>query len=348
MTTSPINPTKTKATRVGDLMASIANTFGYTPTESVVVIGVTHDNVLSAHVRIDLEAVVNMTQEAGAEIGGMLNLEHPNCLVVALTDAAPTPGAYSERLADRGAAFRDALEVRGVMVQNAWHVGNGYSRPLFDSDPERAPYPGEPLDFTSSTAKTLQPAKEVTPSAIVDSYQADHTAPTMPKGSAITGLQLWEEIAADTIEMSNLTDLEIGHLVTALADHPKAIIATVAADLLEGISALGSDDDREMPRTAQAIGEAPEWNRVERLSAGLKALAPYATPHTSSNIHAIMSWAYYAKGRGTIAQAFASQAQRHNPSNHLAQTLNQLVTAGIVSPWAVLPWTAYRGQNTTI
>lgn len=344
MTTSPITPAPVKAHGVGDLIASIAHTFGYTPTESIVVIGVTHDKTLGSHVRLDLDKAMALAHDSGTQIGGMLNLEHPNCLVVALTDATPTPGAHSERLADSTAAFRDALETSGVIVQNAWHVGNGYSRPLFDSDPANAPYPGDPIDFTSATAKALKPTQETTPAEIVESYQAQHTAPTLPQGSAITGLQLWEEIAADSIEMSNFTDMETAHLVTALEAHPKAIIATVAADLLEGISALGSDDDREMPRTAQAIGEAPDWNRIDRLAAGLKALAPYAAQHTSSNIHAIMSWTYYAKGRGTIAQSFANQAQRYNPANHLAQTLKHLVTIGSVSPWATYSWTAHRGH----
>src|SRR5699024_11727909 len=104
-----------------------------------------------------------------------------------------------------------------------------------------------------------KPHKATSPQEIVESYQAPHTAPTPPQGSTITGLQLWDEIAADTIDTANLTALETGHLVAALAAHPMAIIATVAADLLEGISALGSDDDRELPRTVQAIGDAPDW-----------------------------------------------------------------------------------------
>src|SRR5699024_8681062 len=159
-----------------------------------------------------------------------------------------------------------------------------------------------------------------------------------------TGLQLWDEIAADTIDTANLTALETGHLVAALAAHPTAILATVAADLLEGISALGSDDDRELPRTVQAIGDAPDWNRIDRLAAMLKTLTPYTVQRASSNVHAIMSWINYAKGRGTLALAFAEQAQHDSPGNHLARLIHQLAINGTVSPWAVYSWTAYKGN----
>src|SRR5699024_915822 len=206
------------------------------------------------------------------------------------------------------------------------------------------PYPGDPIDHTTPTAQALKPHQETSPQKVVESYQADHTEPTPPQGSAITGLQLWDEIAGDTIEATNLSDLETGHLLAALAAHPMAIIATVAADLLEGISALSADDDHELPRTVQAIGDGPDWNRIDRLAAMLKTLTPYAAQHTSSNIHAIMSWINYAKGRGTLALAFAEQAQHANPDNHLARAIHELADTGTVTPWAVYGWMAYPGS----
>jgi len=344
MTIHPISPVAVTANAVGDLLASVANVFGYTPTESLVVIGLTRDNRLSTHVRVDLHKALPIAHDFGAEIGRMMSLEHAQCIALALTEEAPAPGAYSDTLAHQGSAFCAGLESAGITVKNAWHIGNNYSRPMLDSDPASAPYPGELIDPTTPTAQALKPHKATSPQEIVESYQAPHTAPTPPQGSTITGLQLWDEIAADTIDTANLTALETGHLVAALAAHPMAIIATVAADLLEGISALGSDDDRELPRTVQAIGDAPDWNRIDRLAAMLKTLTPYTVQRASSNVHAIMSWINYAKGRGTLALAFAEQAQHDSPGNHLARSIHQLAINGTVSPWAVYSWTAYKGN----
>src|SRR5699024_11675672 len=58
------------------------------------------------------------------------------------------------------------------------------------------------------SAQALKPHQETSPQKVVESYQADHTEPTPPKGSAITGLQLWDEIAGDTIEATNLRSEE--------------------------------------------------------------------------------------------------------------------------------------------
>src|SRR5699024_9746861 len=102
--------------------------------------------------------------------------------------------------------------------------------------------------------------------------------------------QLWDELADDSATLANMAATQSGHLIAALAAHPTAIIVTATTDLLEGINALHCDDDKEHHRVTQAIGDAPNWDRITRLAAALKAITPYATATTSANIHAMMSW----------------------------------------------------------
>src|SRR5690606_29381188 len=116
MTIHPINRVTATASTVGDLLASVANAFGYTPTESIVVIGLTQDNVLATHVRADLDKVLLNAHAAGVRIGQMMNLEQQQCVVLALTDHTPTPGDYSERIAHHGSLFIAGLETAGLIV----------------------------------------------------------------------------------------------------------------------------------------------------------------------------------------------------------------------------------------
>jgi len=340
MTTHPHAPTALKLGQVGELLASVAGVLGYTPTESLVVIGLVEGQRQGATVRMDLDKALAHPQDIGRYIGQMINLEHDSCVVLTLTDTAPTPGALGDQLTTQGATFCAELESAGLPVVSAWHVGDGYSRPMLD---HHSPYPGEPINRDTPTARRLQPSQEATPQQTVATYTADHTEATPPQGTPITGLQLWDELADDSATLDNMAATEIGHLIAALAAHPTAIIVTATTDLLEGINALHCDDDKEHHRVTQAIGDAPNWDRITRLAAALKAITPYATATTSANIHAMMSWINYAKGRASLALAFAEQALHLAPGHHLASAIHNLATNGNVSPWAVYSWTAYQG-----
>lgn len=339
--TIQLNTSALKAEHVGDLLASTASVFGYTPTESLVVIGITDEGVIGSHLRADLENIAKDPCEFGSNMGNMLKLNHGSSFVLALSSTAPEPGEFSTKLEYSGAAFCAGLEAIGVAVQNAWHVGAGYSRPLLTSDAQACPYPGKPVDMNTPTARQLQPSREVTPHDIVQSYTADHHAPTPLPGSAITGLQLWDDVAAATVSVDTLAPTDIGHLATALANHPTAIIVTMTADLLQGISALHCDDDCETHSIITGAGFAPDWHRIDRTAAALKAMTPYADATTSANIHAIMSWISFAKGSGSLALAFAKQAQQLKATNYLANTLQGMVETGKVASWAASSLTAY-------
>src|SRR5699024_12478539 len=100
----------------------------------------------------------------------------------------------------QGATFCAELESAGLPVVSAWHVGDGYSRPMLD---HHSPYPGEPINRDTPTARRPQPSQEATPQQTAPTYTPDHTDATPPPATPSTGLQLSHALADDRATQDN-------------------------------------------------------------------------------------------------------------------------------------------------
>lgn len=335
----------------GDLLAMTAYAFGYTPTESLVIIGLQSGPKTGGHLRVDLTPAVQAPTVIAGEYAPLFAQEHEACIILVFRSTEPTPGNGTEPTAV--GALTEVLTSRmqecGMDVVGAWEIGGGYARPLDCSDADCCSYPGVPAVLTSEAAEAIAPHDETTPAQIAESFGAARAnavvsaeiaeADTSPE----EGLQIWDAVMGGDLSADDLTltTTAMAGMLAVLSDTGvRGLIATAAADLATGYGEMITTAEG-LPGPADTTGPTPDWKRIDRLADALDVITPYADTTATANAYAVMGWVAYAKGAGTLSTLFLDQAERVDSGTQLLQVMHarsQVAPAG----WSQSKATAYR------
>lgn len=334
----------------GDMLAMVTSTYGYTPTNSMVIIGFQPVGNSGGHLRMDLDPALNDPAMVADRFGPFFAEDHDACAVLVFGPVAPTPGHEGQpsREAEALAVLDAGLEVAGVPVVSSFQYGAGYVRPLRAPGEDTAPFPGDLIAVTSQAAYELTPETEHTPADTVARYttaEADpRTADHIDQAEvhAAEGLMLADAIASGETPADTLTGTGIAALLAALTHDTPALIATAATDLTGAFRVITSDPPvTGIPELADSTGPAPDWAGIDRIADALAVAAGYATGPTAANLYAVMGWIEWAKGSGSTAVLFIDQARRLDATNTTAAGLSHMAALG-PSRWAEQRETAYR------
>lgn len=344
------NPTATKTLDVedpGNLLALIASTFGYTPSDSLVIIGLQGPKT-GGFLRVDLGPAMMNPGKFVAEYSRYFAPAHDACIVAILTDREPAPEDPTGQVAG-GAVVMEGMAHVGVPAVSAWQFGGGYAHALDCTDAECCSYPGLPAVVLSEVGQELMPETEVTPAEEVQAFVQANAVPGFAAEVATAeisideGIHLWGEIISGEMHSRQVSPRGMAGLTQLLTGTgPKALIATAAADLRTGYSELAQDDS-PTPAVAEATGPAPDWKRLDRLAEALADVSDYATDAGKAGAYAVMSWISWAKGKGSVHALFTEQALTADPGNELAHALEGQHEGP--SGWQQSKSTAYKSRT---
>lgn len=346
---APSTTTPLSASNPADLLAMTTKMIGYTPTDSLVVIGLQPGST-GAFLRLDLTTALKRPARIADSYAPTLAKSHEACIVLTFTPEAPTAETFSKAAAAL-AALDQRFTAAGVPVVSAWQIGGGYARALDCPNAECCPYPGQPVGPVGPAARELLAEPAPTPTqelarytqATPDAHCAEQIAQTVASGSK--GLLFFDAVASGETTAEEMTAAELAGLLAGLdTHHAPAVIATTVEGLSAGLTALTARPQvTGIPAVASTYGTAPNWERIDRLAAALATLAPYAEGSTAANLYAIMGWISFAKGQGTLTTLFIDHAKGIDPRNRLVGDI-ALLSSRRVSGWAQNPSTAYPHQ----
>ena len=333
----------------GDMLALVTRTFGYTPAESLVIIGM-KSGLTGPLLRVDLLPALAQAEHVAREYVPLV-AEHSDATVVAaFTADAPAPGPTGEPtpVVALAGLLRERLSAAGAPVVASWQYGGGYARSLECPNAYCCPYPGNLVSVRTQAAYELVPPKETTPAEILARYTQAHPdalyAAEMEEATTTgsEGLQLFDLLAAGERSPEDLTTAEMAGLLAALdARYAPAALATTVAGLKAGFSVLTTRPlVKGLPAAADTTSPAPDWSRIDRVAQTLETLAPYASGVTAANLFALMGWISFAQGKGSVASLFAAQARARDPLNPLTADVLDLRKFSIAG-WAKRRDTAY-------
>lgn len=349
-TSSTPNTDTLQANEPGDLLALATYIFGYTPTESVVIIGIQDTGNTGGHLRLDLTPALENPYLVAMRYLPFFTDEHVAAMILIITEKEPTQGATSTRAARFTEIISEAFDIVDIGVASAFHIGGNHARALDCTDPNCCPYPGETVTTVNPAALELTLHTGPTPDQVLDSFTAAEPDPlfaaeiTDTPVTAEHGLQVWDAVASEELPVENLTTADMASLLATLTS-PHAVITTTTTDLATGYRALTAGTSGQTLRTAtDTTGDTPNWDRVDHVIATLKLLAPYANDTTGANLYAVMGWISFAQGKGTLSGLFTDHALTLEPANRLAETV-AAQTKNSVSGWARHRDTAYPGPT---
>lgn len=352
--TSTPTTTPLRTSDAGDMLALVTNTFGYTPKQSLVIVGFQPGGVTGAHLRLDLDPALDNPAMVAARFCPVFTDAHEACTVLVFSSDAPAPGDEGQpsREANAVAVLDAGFEAAGLPVVAAWQIGGGYARALDCPDADCCAYPGTPVTVSSQGAYELVPDVETTPADVLaryttakaDTLYAEEIA--RAKASPSEGLQLFDAVASGETTAEDMTTAGLAGLLATLDNsHTPAAIATTTTGLTAGFSVLITRPRvTGVPAVADTTGPAPDWARIDRVTDALAVIAPYATGATAANLYAVMAWVSFAKGQGTCTELFIRQALRLDTNNPVASQLAAF-PADALSGWAQRAETAYRSRR---
>lgn len=347
MTHTPA-PQPLKVSNPGDLLALATNCYGYTPENSLIIIGLNAGKT-GAHLRVDLAPGLTEAKSITTQYARHFGDHHEACAVLMTGPYAPAPGYMGHPSSESNAlaVIDEALAAVGAPVIAAWQYGEGYA---YDLQNPAATYPGEIYSMNSPAAKNLLPAQQVTPQDTVKRYSRRAPDPTLEKAihaataSPSEGLQIWDAVLTGELTPENLTAPEMAGMLASLAGHgAKAVIATATAGPAAGHDIITRPHTPGLPAVANTTGPAPDWARIDRLADALAVLVPYAPLQSGADLFAVMAWVSFAKGSTSTKVLFEKRAESLNENAPLLVALKSY-PADALAGWAQHPETAYSGQ----
>lgn len=330
-----------------DLLALTAYTLGYTPSDSLVIIGLQNGHT-GLHLRVDLAGAMHSAHKVAAEYVPIFAQEHEACMILMFTSEEPRAEDDTRPLPEAALAhlLTVAMEHCGIDVAGTWQFNGGYAHPFPCESADSFPYPGIPLVDPSEAAEQLAPTTETTPSDLVADFNRGEVDPLFAAEiaeadhSAEEGLQVWDAVMADDLSTDKLTTAGMSAMLAVLTEAgSRGLIAAAAADLAIGYNEMTTTAEG-IPHAADTTGPAPDWKRVDRLADALAVVTPYADPTYAANAYAVMGWVYYAKGQSSASDLFLDQAERAHKSNELTPAVR--AAKETPSRWVQKRETAYR------
>lgn len=342
-------PLTITADNSGDMLALAAHTLGYTPRNSMMVIGFASTGHVGGHFRVDLIAALASPEEVAHRALPAFESGYDAIAVLFFRDGAPRPASRGKDTAESRtlAIVAEAFAAVEVPVISSFQYGAGYVRPLSTPGHDTAPFPGDLITMDTQAAYVLAPETEHTPADTVARYttaQPDpHTAEEINQAGADCGdgLQALAQVATAEAPTDTLTSTELAGLLTLLTDDAPLFIANAATGFTDATEVLTTAETTGLPAVADSTGEAPDWAQIDRIADALAIAAGYATGTTAANLYAVMAWIEWAKGGGAAAALFIDEARHLEPDNIIADNLAQL-SQWWESRWSQRAETAYR------
>lgn len=329
-----------------DLHAFITATLGYTPSNSLVVIGL-EDKSLAGTLRTDLGSTL-LDPATMAHMATMFTSEGTDAVLSVIYhdesfDPAETVDALETAFPRHGLKIADVLEVTGNHIRDYHQSGPGTA--LTDGD-------------------TLLPAD--TPERAVDRF----LTPPLPSRAAALHLAVAEHGArlgghristAEYLEdwhtaINGSADsaqwLTDNHHHELLARMVRSLYHQELRDALAGSVAIGFDSaqkglasrDDALEVWGLALtgdtGTRPRWDLMDRFARALAVVASATRDgHTSrDSALTLMAWIEWCRGRGSHSGAFLDRVDSEYP---LAHVLRRVVDQGHICKWARNPNTAW-------
>lgn len=92
-------------------------------------------------------------------------------------------------------------------------------------------------------------------------------------------------------------------------------------------------------------GRRPDWARIDALEMVLRMAHAFGDAPARSHILSLMVWVEWARGRGSIAGAYADRCVERYPQNRLAQLLSRYMDVGGICPWAQVKQHSWSWSN---
>lgn len=322
-----------QANTPAEILAAIRYRLGFTPTESLAVVGIDATDTLALIARIDVDA----THDPGglSPITRALNDAH----AVALIDVAYTTGQVGARAAlDR--AILNNPELLAWPTRRVWASPARY-RDL--DDPQAPVRPIDDLDATAvaaaMTANGIAPAH-----SRADLARAFDPAPTAALRAAAHARDEW--ITAHTENITNeVTATFAAWQATRTAPRPErygrlaaALTNKTARDALLALIITGQrpTDDGDV---VAALATSPD-GRTDDVRAAIDTLTATAAHNSGSYAAAPLALAAFLQwwlGNGAIANVYNDAALDHDPTHRLAILTREALDAGMPPAWLRQP-----------
>lgn len=368
----PSAPVVVKIQEPGDLLAMVGHTLGYTPTRSLVLIGL-HGTRTGAHLRLDLspaaEDPVALAVAAARYLSGP-DVPSPPAAVVALlyVDHAPAPPRHDDPWMRPYAGLCEALRSvfegsLGIDVFQIWQVGGGYARDYDCLDAACCPFPGTPVGSASGSLVDTHMVYQGsmiahTPEEIAEEMLLPHQAVDPSLSTSIRrelqmlrsretppapedALPLWEVALESCPSVEDLAAVE--QWLAENVDVVALILRSLQHNTVrDAVLVLAAQD----LRTAQSAGElfrqtltgstgsAPRWDRMERASVLCRVLLALGDRYSGPELLSMVSWIEWAKGRGAVAGVLLDRVIAAAPGHQLTELLSTAVNTGMICPWA--------------
>lgn len=92
-------------------------------------------------------------------------------------------------------------------------------------------------------------------------------------------------------------------------------------------------------------GRRPDWARIDALEMVLRMVHAFGDAPARSHVLSLMVWVEWARGRGSIAGAYADRCVERYPQNRLAQLLSRYMDVGGICPWAQVKQHSWSWNN---
>ncbi|MGW3945786.1 DUF4192 family protein [Micrococcus endophyticus] len=353
-----------------DLLAYAGHALGRLPAGSLLLITLAAGR-LRAVVRVDLpepsaapappdpaEAV-----EWARAVAGVCRRDAEADAVLALAlPAGPAPGLDAPSCA---AALTAALAVAGRPLAGAWTAAGGRARPWsgrdrgqdHDVDPRSAPLSLHLMARGSVWDRAAAPEPVPRAGPVPRGRRAASWRAPAADDDAARRLWLsqWEPVLAGERGAARPVPAEGTAPVSGPEEHPSADAAVLGAPLtlpswrdalvLHAAVRPGvpPPEPAERERLLTAGSEqAPPWERLDRLRAGLRRLVPDAPPPAAAQALALAGWVGWARGQGSDAAAHLAAAAELAPDDPFVTLMRRVVDTGCVAGWAAHPDTAWR------
>lgn len=182
--------------------------------------------------------------------------------------------------------------------------------------------------------------------------------------TVVDWLRLWDEHLSDGPKMMHSD--QVATLLEAI-EHPRvreAVMALACFDFttaIQGMVTLG-----QFPRDVAALADvqlsladgitvqdcipgrserAPNWQRVSALERLCRQLLPLSDALSGGVVAGLLIWVEWARGRGSIALRYATQARKRFPAEQFLVTLEGFLRQGLVAHWATRAHSAWNPQH---
>lgn len=164
-------------------------------------------------------------------------------------------------------------------------------------------------------------------------------------------------LAATDLHSANAAAVECGVFLEQPAAQPLPPACTAAMARFAALTPRQGDDDQFVTpavgadalfrQVFLAIGQAPDWERMDAAYSVFRRMTAVATGQSRSALLSILGWLEWARGRGSRAHRYLQEALEETPGYTLAELLLALVGTGSLAPWARQRETAWTSGSRT-